>query len=167
MPLRPLRQHGLLPAIAVAAVFAAAPALVPTPCQADTSRVVAYRIVDGAEIPEPLTTAPPDVEAGRQLYFDRKRTNCSGCHGSPGGAGAQTDAAAANAPALAHVGKRLSDGVIRLWIVAPEVMDPETEMPAYYQVGQRQDPNDKRYGEPTLSAQEIENLIAYLMRSSR
>jgi hypothetical protein len=46
------------------------------------------------------------------------------------------------------------------------VIDPETRMPAYYALGQRMDPADPRFGEPLLTAAEIEDLVAYLMQPS-
>lgn len=128
--------------------------------------VVAYDIVDAREVPDSLTGRPGDPEAGRKLYFDRQLTRCSGCHGSPGGPGAQADPGAAGAPALAGVARRLSEGAIRLWLVAPQVIEPGTRMPGYYAVGQRDDPADPRYGEPLLTAGEIEDLVAYLMRQT-
>ena len=128
-----------------------------------TERVVAYQIVNARTIPASLSGQSGDVEAGRKLYFDRELTGCSGCHGSPGGPGAEADQAAGAAPKLDRVALRLEEGEIRLWIVAPEVRVPGTAMPAYYEVGQRTDPNDPRFGEPRLSAAEIEDIVAYLL----
>ena len=126
--------------------------------------VVAYEIVNGREIPASLTGRPGDPEAGRKLYFDRQLTRCSGCHGSPDGMGAQTDGGAPSAPSLSGVAERLSEGAIRLWLVAPQVISPGTSMPGYYSIGQRDDPADPRYGEPLLTAAEIEDLVAYMLR---
>ena len=131
---------------------------------AQSERAVAYEIVNGREIPQSLTPLIADSEAGRALYFDRDLTGCSGCHGSPGGPGAQPDEGAEAAPSLAGIATRMSEGAMRLWLIAPEVLNPDTAMPSFYQVGQRTDPKDPRFGEPLLSSQEIENLIAYLKR---
>lgn len=125
-------------------------------------RVVAYTIVDGRTIPEALTVDPGDREAGRKLYFDREATGCSGCHGSPGGPGAQPDANGSTAPELTGIGDRMDTGTIRMWLIAPQVLSPNSEMPGYYSVGQRTDENDRLYGSTRLSAQEIEALVAYL-----
>ena len=128
---------------------------------AAAGNVVAYEIVNGREIPASLTGQPGDPEAGRKLYFDRQLTRCSGCHGSPEGPVAQTET---DAPSLSGVAERLLEGAIRLWLVAPQVIAPGTSMPGYYSIGQRDDPADPRYGEPLLTASEIEDLVAYLMR---
>lgn len=129
-------------------------------------RVVPYRIVDAREIPESLTGQTGDPEAGRRLYFDLGLTHCSGCHGSPGGPGAQAVPGRADSPSLAGVGGRLSEGAIRLWLVAPQAIRPGTAMPSFYAAGQRDDPEDPLFGEPLLSAAEIEDIVAYLMRQA-
>lgn len=132
--------------------------------QSRPDRVVAYEIVNGRGIPKSLTGDPGDPEAGRRLYFDRARTGCSGCHGSPGGPGAQADPDTGDTPGLSSLPGRMSEATVRLWLVAPQVLRPETGMPGYYAIGQRDDPADPRFGEPLLSAAEIEDIIAYLMR---
>lgn len=124
---------------------------------------VAYAIVDGRQIPESLTGVPGDADLGRQLYFDTELTGCSGCHGSPGGPGAEASGDG-QAPRLNDVASRLTEGAIRLWLVAPGALQPDTVMPAYYQAGQRTDPNDPRFGQTRLTSTEIEALVAYLLR---
>lgn len=148
--------------------------LLPVPGTAET--LVAYEIVDGREIPSSLTGKPGDPARGRELYLDDKLARCAGCHGVPdgkaaedaaAGADAAPDAAAGGAPAngapsLTDVGARLSTGAIRLSLVAPEILRPATRMPSYYGIGQRADPADPRFGEPLMTAAEIEDLVAYL-----
>jgi sulfur-oxidizing protein SoxX len=123
--------------------------------------VVAYEIVDAREIPASLTGRPGDPEAGRALYLDDKLARCAACHGVPGGPPAAAGGAA-GAPGLGDVGRRLGPSAIRLWLVAPEVIAPGTRMPSFYALGQRDDPADPRFGEPLLTAAEIEDLVAYL-----
>lgn len=145
-------------ALAVAGgVLSAAPAL--------AENVVAFEIVDGREIPSSLTGEPGDADRGRELYLDDKLARCAGCHGIPGEQrpdDAGINGASPLAPSLDDVGVRLSEGAIRLSLVAPEVLRPATRMPSYYGLGQRADPADPRYGEPLMTASEIEDLVAYL-----
>lgn len=124
--------------------------------------IVAYTIVDGRTIPESLTGAPGDPDRGRVLYRREPRAGCPDCHGLPGAEGGE-----APAPDLSGVGGRLTAGEIRLWIVAPAVLDPGTEMPPYYAAGQRTAPDDPLYGGPALTAAEIEDLVAYLAALGR
>jgi len=117
--------------------------------------VVAYTITDASEIADSLTGAEGDAAAGAKLFVE-PRTGCAGCHGMPGAAGIRS------ASDLDGVGGRLSAGEIRLWIVAPQVLQPDTGMPAYYAAGQRSGAEDPLYGGPVLTAAEVEDLVAYL-----
>ncbi len=119
-------------------------------------RVVPYQIVNARTIPESLTGSAGDPAAGRALYYD-PTIDCARCHGTPGAADA------VNAPDLGGLAGRMEIGTARLWIVAPGVLAPETTMPAYYAAGQRTDQADPRFGEPLLSAAELENILAYLI----
>lgn len=138
-----------------------AAALAPARPAADEP-VVSYTIVDGRTIPESLTGAPGDPERGRALYTGDPRAECAACHGEPGAKGETGERGDAPAPDLSGVGARLSPGELRLWLVAPEVPDEDTTMPAYYAAGQRTGAQDPLYGGPRLTAGEIEDLVAYL-----
>lgn len=146
--------------LAAAIMLASVPGL----AQEEEPRIQSYTIVNGRTIPDSLTGQPGDPEAGRLLYFDRGLTRCSACHGSPGGPGALIDREAGSTPGLAGVADRLTEGEVRAWLIVPEMISPGTKMPSFYELGQRDDPNDPFFGQPLLSAVEIENLVAYLMR---
>ncbi len=120
--------------------------------------VVGYTITDAREIVASLTGAPGDAERGQAFYAGDARAGCPACHGIPASAGG-----APQGPDLTGVGSRMSPGEIRLRIVAPEVADPETAMPAFYAAGQRLDADDPLYGGPALTAAEIEDLVAYMV----
>jgi|SRR5690625_2194212 len=150
-------------ALRIARFALAGGTLLAAPAMAEN--VVAFEIVDGREIPSSLTGEPGDAGRGRELYLDEKLARCAGCHGIPGdqrAGDASADGAPSPAPSLDDVGVRLSAGAIRLSLVAPEILRPATGMPSYYGLGQRADPADPRYGEPLMTAREIEDLVAYL-----
>lgn len=139
--------------------------LLPALAMAEEPSVIApYIITDGRAIETPLAGAEGVWQTGRQIYFDRKLTGCSGCHGSPSGPGAEIVAGNEGAPSLAGIASRMSPGEIRLWIAAPVAIDPETAMPAFYLAGQRPDGEGSALNGPWLSAQQIEHLVAYLAR---
>lgn len=118
---------------------------------------VVYTIVGADRIEGSLTGEPGDPARGAEIFADPERGACAGCHAEATGPHPR-----GAAPALKAVGERLQLGTLRLWIVAPEVLAPETEMPAYFAAGQRRGADDPRYGGPQLSASEIEDLVAYL-----
>ncbi|MBY8977275.1 c-type cytochrome [Rhodobacteraceae bacterium NNCM2] len=123
-----------------------------------------YTISNGISIDAPLGGAAGNWERGRTIYFDRSLTGCSACHGSPGGPGAEIVKGSENAPSLTGIASRLSEGEIRLWIVAPKVLNPESEMPGFYLAGQRSGPDSPVINGPWLDAGQIEDLVAYLAR---
>ena len=142
-------------------VLLVSPLMLASPAFAgDPPRVVAYQIVNARSIPESLTGAPGDPQRGRWLYLGAE-TGCAICHGMPGESAPAPGAE--DAPDLTNLGGRMDTGTMRLWLVAPQVLDPETKMPAYYAVGQRKNPKDPRFGEPLLSAREIEDILAFLL----
>ena len=124
--------------------------------------VVAYTITNASEIRQSLTGAPGDANAGERIYAAEARAGCPACHGMPGTPAPDDDPKLETGPDLAGIGSRLQPGQLRLWLVAPQVLQPETAMPAYYSAGQRTGAEDPLYGGPALTADEIEDLVAYL-----
>ena len=102
-----------------------------------------YIVVNANAIPEPLIEGPADPELGAALMLG---VGCSACH--------QKD--------LNRISDRMTDGEMRLMIVAPEVRVPDTAMPAYYKVGVYGEVPDDQVGKTRLSAAEVEAIIAYL-----
>lgn len=120
--------------------------------------LVAYRMVDGA-IPEPLTDRPGDPAHGRAVALDPERGNCVICHPAPiPEAEFQGDVG----PDLAGVGGRYGPGELRLRVVDPKALNPETIMPAYYRVDGLYRVLERYRGEPVLTAQEVEDVVAWL-----
>lgn len=66
------------------------------------------------------------------------------------------------APSLAGVGARLSTGQIRLRIVDPGRVSPQTIMPAYFRTEGLQRVAPAYRGKTVLSAQQIEDIVAFL-----
>ena len=93
--------------------------------------LVAYRMVDGA-IPEPLTDQPGDPErAGTASSWIAMAAIASICHAMPL---PQRQFHGTVGPPLDGVGSRSSAGELRLRLVDPKAINPETIMPAYYKV---------------------------------
>ena len=102
-----------------------------------------YIVVNANAIPEPLFEGVADPELGAALMLG---AGCSACH--------QKD--------LNRISQRMTDGEMRLMIVAPEVRVPGTTMPAYYKVGVYGEVAEDQVGKTRLSGAEIEAIIAYL-----
>lgn len=118
---------------------------------------VAPYLVVGDAIPEPLA-APGEAARGREVIAGREG-NCVLCHFVPGaGKRVMGDLG----PSLAEVGSRLNAGQIRLRIVDAMRLNPDTIMPSYYRVDGFDRVAEVYRGKPVLTAQEIEDAIAYL-----
>ena len=117
-----------------------------------------YRI-EGLEIPDPLTSTPGDPERGKRVVRAANAT-CLICHAipipeepDPGNIG----------PPLAGVGSRYTAAELRLRLVDPKVINPDTPMPSYYKVQGLHRVSNEYRAEPIYSAQDIEDVIAYLL----
>jgi sulfur-oxidizing protein SoxX len=66
------------------------------------------------------------------------------------------------APDLRGTGARLSAGQIRLRIVNPGKLNPETIMPAYYRTEGLTRVAPAYRGKPVLTAAQIEDVVAFL-----
>src|SRR6185312_6482857 len=65
-------------------------------------------------------------------------------------------------PDLRGVGARLTPGQMRLRLVDATRLNPDTVMPPYYRVDGLTRVADAQRGKPILTAQEIEDVIAFL-----
>lgn len=128
------------------------------PAQA-TERLVPYRVV-GDGIPVPLTDRPGDSRSGRVLAANSSHGNCLICHALP----IQEVLVFGNmGPPLDGVGERLNGAQLRLRVVDAKKLNPRSVMPAYYKVDGLWRVAPKYQGQPILSAQEVEDIVAYLL----
>jgi L-cysteine S-thiosulfotransferase len=117
-----------------------------------------YTIV-GDAIPASLTGAAGDPLRGRAIVVDRRLGACLLCHTGPF---AEEKFQGTLAPDLSGTGSRSSEGELRLRLVDPTRLNPDTIMPAYYRVeGLTRVGHDWR-GKPILTAEQIEDVIAFL-----
>ncbi len=146
---------GLRPAMAVSAVVACIAA---AHASAQTAALVPFTVVDNA-IPQALTTTPGDATRGQALVLDRGKGNCVTCHELPLNADFQGNLG----PPLAGVADRYTIGELRLRVVDGKRINPESNMPSYYRVEGLTAVRSDWAGRPMLTAQEVEDVLAYLM----
>lgn len=116
-------------------------------------------VVAGDAITQPLTALPGRVDEGRRIVTDRQVGLCLLCHSGPfpevrfqGDLG--TD--------LAGTGSRWSEGQLRLRLVDPARLNPQTIMPAYYRTAGFARVGAAWRDKPVLQGQQIEDVIAFL-----
>ncbi|MEO7726854.1 MAG: sulfur oxidation c-type cytochrome SoxX [Burkholderiales bacterium] len=118
-----------------------------------------YRVVNG-QIPAPLAPGAADAARGKAAVLSRDGGNCFLCHTVPD---AGETLLGNIGPPLAGVGKRLGAGQLRLRLVDSTLINRATVMPAYYRVKGLRQVASAYHGKPLLSAQQIEDVIAYLL----
>ena len=123
------------------------------------SLVVSTAAADDA-IPSSLTGAAGDPALGRKIVLDRQVGLCLLCHSGPF---PEERFQGDLAPDLSGVGARLSAGQIRLRIVDPGRVNPQTIMPAYFRTEGLTRVAPAFRGKPVLSAEEIEHVVAFLV----
>lgn len=120
---------------------------------------VAYCEVVGDAIPKALTDTPGDAARGRAIAASRQTGLCLLCHSAP----IPEERFQGNlAPDLAGAGSRATPGQLRLRLVDPRRLNPDTFMPAYHRTEGLQRPGSAWQGRPMLSAQQIEDVVAWL-----
>ena len=117
-------------------------------------------VIVGDAIPASLTGAPGDPVRGKAIVSSRQTGLCLLCHSAPL---SEEKFQGTIGPDLKGVGSRNTEGQLRLRIVDPRIFNPDTIMPAYYRrVGLTRVAPAFR-GKTVLTAEEIEDVVAFLM----
>ena len=132
-------------------------ALFALPYAASAQALASYAVI-GDGIPESLTGAPGDAPRGRALVLERTST-CILCHSGPF---PETKFQGDLAPSLAGAGSRSTIGQLRLRLVDASRLNPATIMPSYYRVDGLDRVSSNWRSKPILSAEQIEDIVAYL-----
>lgn len=116
---------------------------------------------DGLSVNESLTGAAGDPDSGRKIFSNRKQGNCLACHANSdmndqlfhGEVG----------PSLDGVAGRWQEPQLRTILVnAKAVFTEQTVMPGFYTLEVGADVREDLIGKTILSAQQVEDLVAYL-----
>ena len=102
---------------------------------------------------------PGDAARGRALVLDRSQRPASSA--TPGRF-RKTKFQGDLAPNLKGAGSRWSEGQLRLRLVDASRLNPATIMPSYYRVEGLVRVAPAWRGKPILSAEQIEDIVAYL-----
>src|SRR3954469_21014958 len=128
------------------------------PCSSRAQTLQPYT-VSGDAIPASLTGAAGNPARGRALVLNRTST-CILCHSGPL---PEEKFQGDLAPDLSGSGARWSEGQLRLRIVDASRLNPATIMPSYYRTEGLVRVGQAWRGKPILSAEQIEDIVAYLL----
>ncbi len=148
-------NRGRILGLATALVFASGAALADGVKDVSTT----YKVVDDT-IPQSLTGKPGDPVKGRKIAINRKKGNCLACHQMPI---PEQPFHGEISPDLSGVAERYTAAEIRMRIVDPKVLNEDTIMPSFYRNNGFHRVLKKFQGKTMLSAQEVEDVLAYLM----
>jgi sulfur-oxidizing protein SoxX len=133
-------------------------ALVVGPIPAAETPLQPYIVVDDG-IPASLTGTKGQPDRGRGIVTNRQEGLCLLCHTGPF-PGQKLQGTLA--PDLAGTGARLTEAQLRLRLVDSTRVNAETIMPPYYRVDGLNNVPEAFRGKPILTAEQIEDVVAYL-----
>lgn len=114
--------------------------------------------INALSIDQPLTDIAGNAESGREIFANRERGNCLVCHANSDLA--EYEFHGAVGPSLDGVSTRRTEGQLRTILVNAKVVFSErTIMPVFYSFDAEENSDSKTI----LTAQEIEDLVAYLV----
>jgi L-cysteine S-thiosulfotransferase len=128
------------------------------PCAAAAQALQDFVVV-GDGIATSLTGTPGDAGRGRALVIERSST-CILCHNGPF---PEQRFQGDLAPNLAGAGSRWSEAQLRLRLVDASRLNASTIMPSYYRADGLDRVGASWRGKPILSAEQIEDIVAYLV----
>jgi len=118
-----------------------------------------FTVVDDG-IPAPLSDTAGDAARGHTIVASRQLGLCLLCHSGP----IPEERFQGNlAPDLAGAGRRWTAAQLRLRLADPRRINPESIMPAYYRSEGLTLVGNAWQGKTLLSAQQIEDVVAYLL----
>ncbi|MEE9388760.1 MAG: sulfur oxidation c-type cytochrome SoxX [Paracoccaceae bacterium] len=114
---------------------------------------------DGA-VTDSLTGVAGDAANGRKVFASRKKGNCLACHANSD----QSDQLFHGevGPSLDGAGERWTEAELRGLLTNSKETFEDTIMPAFYRTSGFSRNQEKFEGKTILSAQEIEDVLAYL-----
>lgn len=126
------------------------------------SLALAGLVVVGDGVPRPLTDTPGDAQRGRAIVVDRQRGLCLLCHQGPFDATPLERQQGNLATDLRGAGLRWNAAQLRLRLVDPKRLDPDSVMPAYFRADGLQRVGAAWQGRTVLDAQQVEDVVAFL-----
>lgn len=146
--------RGFIYSIAAATLMLTAPAMAGTVAPGDV-------VFTDMAVASSLTGQAGDPANGRKVFADRKKGNCLACHVNSdltnelfhGDVG----------PSLDGAGSRWSPEQLRAIVAnSKQVFGEQTVMPGFYSLEVGKDVAEEFAGKTILSAQEVEDVVAYL-----
>jgi L-cysteine S-thiosulfotransferase len=134
----------------------------PLASTADDAPTEVYKswVAKNLAVQEPLGGLKGNAENGRKVAIDRSKGNCLACHKMPI---PEEDFHGELGPSLEKVAKKFNEGKIRFRIINIQAINPRSLMPPFYKKPEQLNRVVEQYqGRTILTAQEVEDVVAYL-----
>ncbi|MEQ8320383.1 MAG: sulfur oxidation c-type cytochrome SoxX [Rhodospirillales bacterium] len=121
--------------------------------------LVKYEVVDYG-VTKSLTGKAGDPVEGQKTFTNRKLGNCLACH--------QVTELSAQpfhgeiGPSLDGVAERYNEAQLRMQVINAKVINEDSIMPAFYRTDGLHMVSKKFKGKPILTAEQVEDVVAYL-----
>jgi L-cysteine S-thiosulfotransferase len=116
-------------------------------------------LINGMGVAQALTIDPGDPAKGRAIVANRQLGLCLLCHTGP----IPEERFQGNiAPSLSGAGSRWNENELRQRVAYARKLNPQGIMPSFYQTEALNRVASNAQGKPILSAQQIEDVVAYL-----
>ena len=119
----------------------------------------AFEVTAEDTLPNSLTGSKGDPVRGRAIVANRQLGLCLLCHSGP----FPEERFQGNLAPDLRSAARLTEGQIRQRLVDPAKVNPQTIMPAYYRTEGLNRVAPSLRGKTLLTAEQIEDVVAYLM----
>lgn len=118
-----------------------------------------FTVTEDFAIPASLTGEPGNPDEGKLVVINRKLGNCLSCHTMPI---PEEQFHGETGPSLWGVGARYTPEELRLRVVDPKALNPDSMMPAFYKVKGLHRVKPGFEDQPILTAKQVEDVVAYL-----
>jgi L-cysteine S-thiosulfotransferase len=125
-----------------------------------TSMSLSAAVVVGDGMPQPLTDVAGDATRGRAIVVNRQQGLCLLCHSGPFSEVREQGNLASN---LEGAGSRWTPAQLRLRVADARRLDPQGLMPSFFKTEGLSQVGPAWQGKTVLTAQEIEDVLAFLL----
>ena len=132
------------------------PLLVPT---LEADQIIDTVQIEDNQILNPLSKGPPNPLSGREIVISREG-NCLACHNI---SSLEEPFQGNIGPSLDGIGRRYKEGEIRLKLVNPYYFNSDSLMPSCFRKEGLYRVRKKYTGKTILTAQQIEDVISWLV----
>lgn len=173
-----MKKLGMALGGAIALAFVATPQAYAKKCTSgESAKVASYKIVEGKNLDfavnESLTGKKGDPKKGLAVMVNRRLGNCIACHkiaavqklAKPGDLKAEAKYGFQGdvGPELNGLASRYTEGEIRMLVINPKKIYPDTVMPAFHVNKGFLRPSKNCVGKAVFTPERVEDVVAYLM----